>query len=123
MKKIILTAFVAAFLYACSKDVGDAAAPKINLASPANQQTFAAGQVATVAATITDDNEVHQVHLYVANKATGAELVHFEEHTDLKTYNLQKTFTVQEGVAYTIKLEATDHAENKSEVKIEVSGK
>ncbi len=122
MKKYLPFVLIAVAFASCKKDVGDAASPRISLSSPNNHQTYTGGQVSTVTATITDDNEIHAVHLYVNNKSTGAEIVHMEEHLDMKSYNLQKTFTVQAGVTYTIKIEATDHAENESEVQIEVSG-
>lgn len=122
MKKFVSLVCIAALFCSCKKDAGDTASPAIAVTSPSNHQSFAAGQTVTVAATITDKDEVHEVHLYVTNKATNAEILHFEEHTDKPTYNLSKTFTVQAGVTYKIKIEASDHAENNSQVEIEVTG-
>ena len=114
---------MAVLLCSCTKDAGDTSRPVIALTSPTDHQTFAAGQTVTISATITDNDELHEVHLYVRNKATGAEVLHLEEHTDLKTYNLLKTFAVQAGVTYKIELEANDHGDNEAKVEIEVVGK
>ena len=123
MKKILYTACIAAFLCSCKKDAGDTSRPVIALSSPTDHQTFTAGQTVTISATITDNDELHEVHLYVRNKATGTEVLHLEEHTDMKAYNLLKTFTAQAGITYKIELEANDHGDNEAKVELEVVGK
>lgn len=121
MKKILSLVCITAVFGSCKKDVGDASSPIIAVTSPSNHQTFTSGQTAAITANITDNDEIHEVHLYVYNKASNAEILHFEEHTDSKTYNLSKSFTIQKGITYKIQVEATDHAENESEVVIEVT--
>ena len=123
MKKILYAACIAAIACSCKKDAGDLSRPVITLISPTNNQSFTAGQTVTISATITDNDELHEVHLYVRNKATSAEVLHLEEHTDMKTYNLLKTFTAQAGITYKIELEANDHADNETKVELEVMGK
>lgn len=123
MKRSLYGIFLIALLCACKKEAGDTSRPVIALTSPTDHQTFAAGQTVTISATITDNDELHEVHLYVKNKSTGAEVLHLEEHTDVKSYTLLKTFTAQVGITYKIELEANDHGENEAKVEIEVSGK
>ncbi|MBE7171232.1 MAG: DUF4625 domain-containing protein [Williamsia sp.] len=123
MKKIFYTTCLATIFFACKKDAGDTSTPVITLASPTDHQSFTAGQTVTISASIADDGELHQVHLYVNNKATGAEILHLEEHLDQKSYNLNKTFTAQAGITYKIEIQANDHAENEAKLELEVSGK
>jgi hypothetical protein len=63
------------------------------------------------------------VHLFVTNKTTGNEIVHYEQHEDLKSVDISKSFTAQAGITYKIKVEADDHNGNGTEKEIEVSGK
>lgn len=113
---------MAVLLFAnCSKNNRDNQPPVINLSSPSNHQTFAVGDKVPITATISDDDELHEVHLYVKNKATGIDILHVEEHPDTKTFNLSKTFAGQSGVTYKIQIEANDHSSNQAEVEIEIS--
>ena len=122
MKKLLYAACIAAVFCSCKKDTGDTSFPVIALSTPSDHQNFKAGQTVTISASISDNDELHEVHLYVKNKATSAEILHVEEHTDTKTYTLLKTFTAQAGVTYKIELEANDHSDNESKVEIEVNG-
>ena len=123
MYRFASAAVAASLLLSCKKDAGDSLAPVISVSSPADLPVFTAGQTITISAAITDLQEVHAVHLYVRNKATSTELLHFEEHTNQSKYNLVKTFTAQAGVTYKIEIVANDQAENESRVELEVSGK
>ncbi|MCU7552824.1 hypothetical protein OCK74_27140 [Chitinophagaceae bacterium LB-8] len=57
------------------------------------------------------------------NNATGNEVVHFEQHADAKTLNINKSFTVKNGITYRIKVEADDHASNGSEKQILINSR
>jgi hypothetical protein len=107
----------------CSKDNADTTKPAIVISSPADKQVFTAGQTVNVAGVVTDNDEIHAVHLYVNNKANNAEIIHLEEHVDKSTYTLARSFTAQAGTTYTIKIEADDHSSNESELTLEVSAK
>ena len=122
MKKIFRVLGIAALFLGCTKSAVDNQNPVITLSSPTNNQVFTAGQIVTVTALITDNDDVNQVHLYVNNKANNAEILHFEDHTDTKAYNLSKNFTAQTGITYKIEVDADDHSGNQAKVAIEVSG-
>jgi hypothetical protein len=46
----------------------------------------------------------------------------FDDHPDVKTYNLNKSFTAQAGASYQILLEADDHSGNHASTDIRVTG-
>lgn len=121
MQKLIVVLLAVAFI-ACKKDKGDSEKPVITVTSPMANQQFSAGQVINIAATITDNDQLHEVSLSVVNKATSAELVHNHYHVDQKTFNLNDTHTAGAGITYKIKIEATDHSGNTSAVEFEVKG-
>ena len=124
MKKysiLFLIAAIAAF-GACKKSSGDSEKPTINITSPQANQQFNAGQVISIIATIADNSELHEVSLEITNKATSAILIHNHYHVDLMTYNLNETYTAGAGITYKLKIEATDHSGNTSEVEFEVKG-
>ena len=105
-------------LASCKKE--DASKPTITVTSPTNQQTFANGQTVNVTATIADDGELHSVYLKVINTTNNAHVVHFEEHIDVKSYNLNKSFTAQTGGVYAIEIAGEDHGGNKTTQTIQV---
>ena len=123
MKKL-MTLLAAAFLITgCKKDAGDTRPPAIVITSPANGQVFTAGQTVNVTATVTDEDEIHAVHLFVYNKANYSDIVHEENHVDKNTYTLTRSFTAQAGINYLITVAAEDHSSNQSQANVEVSGK
>lgn len=122
MKKILFVAISLACLAACTKDKGDSQEPMIQVSSPTANQQFTAGQTVNVVATITDNNELHEVHLTVVNKTTSLEVVHFHNHVDVKSYNMNQSFVVGAGITYNIKVEAEDHAGNHAQAEFEIRG-
>jgi hypothetical protein len=122
MKKILLVILCAAYLTACKKDKGDTQEPMINVTSPTANQQFTAGQTVNVVATMTDDDELNEVHLFVTNKSTGVDVVHFANHVDVETYTITQSFTAGAGITYNVKFEATDHSGNHAEVQFEIKG-
>jgi Bacterial Ig domain len=107
----------------CSKkDQSDHEAPVIQMISPTTNQVFQAGDSVHIRASISDNTEIHEVHLYVTNSANGALILHFEEHLDAATYTLDKAFAAQTGVTYKIEIDANDHSGNAAQQIVQVSG-
>lgn len=116
MKSLWLLVLI--FTQACSKP--DEIAPSITIVSPEINQVFAAGQTITIKAAITDNQGIHMVHTIVTDD-DGGHWVHSEDHTDAKTFDVNKTFTAISGKSYTIHVDATDHNENHTQKEITVS--
>ena len=107
------------FLLSCKKD--DGSKPTVTITSPTNQQTFTSGQTVNVTATVADDGELHSIMLMIMNKNGGTNVLHFEDHVDVKSYNLNQSFTVQPGGVYSIEVSGEDHGGNKTTSTVEVS--
>ena len=122
MKKLLLLIFSLPCLPACKKDKGDTQEPMINVTSPSANQQFPGGQVVNVVAAITDDDQLHEVHLTVINKNTNEELIHYHNHVDVQSFNINEHFNASAGVTYNIKVEAEDHSGNHAEIQFEVKG-
>ena len=121
MKQLILF-FVLASMVACSKNGGDTEKPMITLSTPTANQQFTAGQVVNITGVVTDNDEIHHVHIFVIDRTHDAEVLHVEEHADSKTFNFNKSFTAQAGITYKIQIESDDHVGNTAEVEIQVKG-
>ena len=123
LKKSLLLITIVLFFVRCHTNAVDEEKPVITITSPANNQSFAAGQTVNLLASISDNDELHMVHLHVINLATGDHAILFEEHPDAKAYSLNKSFTVQGGVTYDITIEADDHSGNTGLARMQVSGR
>ncbi len=121
MKKMFLIISLV-ILVGCKKSGGDSEKPAISLDTPIANQLFAPGQLVSITGNITDNDELHEVHVIATNKTSGAEVVHLHEHVDAKSYKINQSFQVQTGVTYKIHIEAQDHVGNTSQVEIEVKG-
>lgn len=119
MSKFIIAILLFGII-SCKK--GDTTGPTITLTWPADGESFAAGTVVHVKATINDPNEIHEVHVRVNNAASGAEVVHFEDHADAATLEVDQPFSIQSGVTYKIEVEASDHTGNETKVELSVKG-
>jgi hypothetical protein len=119
MRNIYPFLFALFVVASCGKS--DTVKPTITFLSPTDNQSFVAGQTVLIQATITDNNEIHGVHLTVT-KGTTDHLIHSEEHIDAKSYTLNNSFIVQSGFTYTIEIEADDHDQNTTTVEIHVTG-
>jgi len=122
-RQILLMVSAVIILAACKKDSGDNEKPVINITSPMANEQFTAGETVNLQGSVTDNDELHEVHIFVTNKSTGADLIHMAEHVDVKEYPINEVFIVQAGVTYTIKVEAHDHVGNTAQVQLEVKGK
>ena len=121
MKQIFVAVCVLVF-FSCSKNGGDTEKPVVVLNTPSGNQTFPASSVVTISGTVTDNDEIHEVHIYVINKKSDTEILHFHAHADAKTYSFIQTFTAQAGVTYKIEVQADDHVGNTTDIQIEVRG-
>jgi hypothetical protein len=115
----ILVLFV---LASCTKNGGDTEKPVITLNTPTANQQFNAGQLVNITGTVTDNDEIHHVHVIVTDKTHDAEVLHAEEHADAMTYNFSKSFTAQAATTYKIHIESDDHVGNIAIIDIEVRG-
>lgn len=118
--KILAPAILCFLLAACGKS--DEISPVITLNSPQDNQAFTGGSLVNISATITDNEGIHMVHVSVTDNTTGGHLVHFEEHVDGKTFNVNQSFTAASGRSYLIEIESHDHADNSTKKELTVSG-
>ena len=105
----------------CSKESGDNVKPVITVTSPGANEQFAPGTVVNVIANISDDHELHEVHLFVTKHGTGESVIHFMEHLDASSFTLNEPFTIEAGISYDIAIEASDHADNFAVAQLAVS--
>lgn len=122
MKKTILAVSMLLVFLSCKKQSGDGEKPSITVTSPTANQQFTPGQVVTISANISDNDLLYEVHLYVTNKANGAEVVHQMQRVDMKTYALSNTFTAGGGITYLLRVTAMDRSGNLAESSLEVKG-
>jgi hypothetical protein len=121
MKKYLFLGFIVVSGFACSKESGDNVKPVITVTSPGANEQFAPGTVVKVIANISDDHELHEVHLFVTKKPNGESIVHYMEHLDADTFTLNQSFTIEAGASYDIAIEASDHADNFAVAQMTVS--
>jgi hypothetical protein len=116
--QIILLAS-SALLFSCSKSSGDNMSPVIVINSPTDKETVAADAVVVVSGRVTDDDEIHEVHLDITNKTTN-DVLHYHFHPDAKNFDINESFTAASGTSYHIQVEADDHSGNTNEKEIEI---
>ena len=121
MKTIILC-LALIFCVSCTKSSGDTQKPLIVLNTPAGNQEFSASSTVVISGTVSDNDELHEVHVFVTDITHSAEVVHFHEHVDASTYTINQSFTVQASTTYRIQVEADDLVGNTTEVDIQVKG-
>lgn len=118
MKKVF-TILLLSFLLGCKKS--DETAPSITVLSPNQGQVFTGGQTVAIKASVSDNNELHMVHVTVLDNTTNGHLVHTEQHPDAKSFDVNESFVPQAGRSYTIEIEASDHDENTTKKELTVS--
>jgi hypothetical protein len=112
---------VVALLMSLGCKKSDTLSPVITVMSPNENQVFAGGTTVMVRATITDDHSIHMVHVSVVDKLTDGHVVHFEQHTDSKSYEVNQSFLAIAGRSYAIEIEAADHGDNTSKKELTIS--
>ncbi|HKP32515.1 MAG TPA: Ig-like domain-containing protein [Chitinophagaceae bacterium] len=107
---------------ACNKsNDGDSTKPAISLTSPTANQQFSGFATVSLTGTIVDNDKLHEIHVYVINKATSAEVVHIHESSvNAPSYVINTSFVAQPATTYRIRIEADDNVGNESNVEIEV---
>ncbi|MGB8193547.1 MAG: Ig-like domain-containing protein [Chitinophagaceae bacterium] len=121
MKKIIVLALSVACFAACKKsNSADTLPPVVSITSPSANQQFGAGATINITGTIYDNRELHSVHVIVVNKTTNAEVLHFEEHVDVQTYEVNKSFVAAAATVYVIHVEGEDHTGHHAQAELEV---
>jgi Bacterial Ig domain len=120
--KQFLFALALCCIVACSKDGGDKQMPVIALNSPTANQQFPAFSPVVISGNVTDEGEIHEVHIEVTNKTNSIAVLHVQDHVDARSYNISETFTAQAATTYKIHIEAHDHAGNIAVVDFEVRG-
>ena len=120
MRHVFFILGFSCLLISCNKSSADDTSPGIVINSPSDHQTVAADAVVVVSARVTDDVEIHEVHLDITNKITN-EVLHYHFHPDAKNFDLNESFTAVSGTTYHIQVEADDHAENTHEKEIGIN--
>jgi hypothetical protein len=120
--KTALTLFIVLLLFGCSKSSGDTQKPVVVLMTPTGGQQFSAGTVVQITGTVTDNDEIHMVHVIVTDLTHDVEVHHLMYHADAPSYNFDETFTVSAATTYKIHVEADDHVGNDTIIEIQVSG-
>ena len=118
MKYIALFLCPLLALGACKKETNR---PMMRIVSPLNNQVFASGETVYIRGTISDDTQIHDLHMTITNTSTGTQMMHLDEHLDTQLYTLDQSFIAQAGNTYTIKIEADDHASNTTGIQLVVS--
>lgn len=119
MRLIIYIALI--MVVACKKSgSGDNTKPSITLTSPTANQQFGGFVTVSLAGTVVDDDKLHEVHVYVINKGTNAEVVHIRELPNSAVYTINSSFVTQPNTTYRIQVVADDAVGNASMAEIEV---
>ena len=119
MKTLIYIAFILSV--ACNKtSSGDSTKPAISLTSPTANQLFGGFVTVSLAGTIVDDDKLHEIHVYVINKGTNAEVLHIHELPNSPVYTINSSFVTQPNTTYRIQVVADDAVGNASVMEIEV---
>jgi hypothetical protein len=106
----------------CSKSGGDTQKPVVVLNTPVGNQQFTAGQVVTISGTVSDNDEIHMVHVIVTDKTHDVQVKHLEVHADAASYEFNETFIAAAATTYLIHVEADDHVGNTTIIEIDVKG-
>lgn len=124
MTKYILGVIAAAaIMVACKKHEKeeDTTKPVIVIHSPAQDQNFELGDTITFSATITDNDELHELHVHVHNETLDEHILEQDYHLDAATYPFTFTHIVTEAdsTEFHFEVTASDHNENSSFNEVE----
>ncbi len=123
MKTPLFSLILLILLAACGKTTAekDKIFPVVAISSPANGQSFTAGQSIPITATITDESYIAEVHVHVSNTNNGDLLMDVHEYPAGKTGTISQSITAVAGVNYKIQVIAKDRAVNETRSTVEVS--
>jgi len=120
--KVSIVLLFSLLLFSCSKNNGDTQKPVVILNTPTGDQQFNAGDIVHITGSVTDNDEIHMVHVIVTDLTHDTEVHHLMYHADEKSYNFDETFTIQAATTYKIHVEADDHVGNTTIIEIQVKG-
>ncbi|MFL5786538.1 MAG: Ig-like domain-containing protein [Flavisolibacter sp.] len=119
MKKLYIFLIIV-IVAGCKKS--DNQVPTITISSPLDNQSFTAGQKVHVLANVTDNSEIHMVHLRVEDLTTNQEIIHIEDHVDVASFNFDTSFIANAATNYKIEVEANNHSGNDAIKDINIKG-
>jgi long-subunit fatty acid transport protein len=110
--------------FSCSKNNNretDRVLPVVTISAPLNNQVFTAGQSVSITGTLSDNQQLAEVHVHISNNSTGALLVDIHRYPLSATYILNESFSVQGGIEYKIQVIAKDNTANENRAAVLVS--
>ena len=110
--------------FSCSKSNNretDRVLPVVTISAPLNNQVFTAGQTVNITGTLSDNQQLAEVHVHISNNTTGTLLVDIHRYPLSALYSLNESFTVQSGIEYKILVIAKDNAANENRATVLVS--
>ncbi len=110
--------------FSCSKNNNretDRILPVVSLSAPLNNQVFTAGQSVNITGTLSDNQQLAEVHVHISNNNTGTLLVDIHRYPLSATYTLNESFSAQSGIEYKIQVIAKDNAANENRATVLVS--
>ncbi len=126
--KFLTLAALAILFTSCEKDDKpttedpkvDKEAPVITFLAP-DTTSYMSGMTMPIKFTVTDNDELHEIHLSVTNITDAKELLHFEMHQHGQSATIDTSLVIPAGGMhreFEIKAEASDHNGNESEKSI-----
>ena len=115
LSTVILSSAI--FLSSCGKDE-DTTPPVINL-ERAIEATYSVGDTVFIQASITDDVEMHEVHVHIYKKPAMEEVYHLDRHSHSNPVTIESFYVIPAGGEgeYELEIHAKDDADNESETK------
>jgi len=110
--------------FSCSKSNNretDRVLPVVTISAPLNNQVFTAGQTVNITGTLSDNQQLAEVHVHISNNNTGSLLVDIHRYPLSAAYTLNESFLIQSGIEYKIQVIAKDNAANENRATVLVS--
>ncbi|MBN8675528.1 MAG: DUF4625 domain-containing protein [Chitinophagales bacterium] len=124
MIKLFLTVILIITGFSCSKNNNretDRVLPVVTISAPLNNQVFTAGQLVAITGTLSDNQQLAEVHVHISDNTTGTLLVDIHRYPLSATYTLNESFSVQSGIEYKIQVIAKDNAANENRATLLVT--
>lgn len=124
MIKLFLTVILIITGFSCSKNNNretDRVLPVVIISAPLNNQVFTAGQLVAITGTLSDNQQLAEVHVHISDNTTGTLLVDIHRYPLSATYTLNESFSVQSGIEYKIQVIAKDNAANENRATLLVT--
>jgi long-subunit fatty acid transport protein len=124
VNKLVFIAILITTGFSCSKNNNretDRVLPVVTISAPLNNQVFSAGQTVNITGTLSDNQQLAEVHVHISNNSTGTLLVDIHRYPLSATYTLNESFSAQSGIEYKIQVTAKDNAANENRATVLVS--